>query len=108
MESIQRLLEEALRLQMKHSELEEIRDIQEQEQSALEQFGRVSDLTDDRIDQDFVRICTKAIEDGLPEDVNLQNSRQEITQFLKSTSPLSHNTLHGNFTPTPFKKKNNY
>ena len=88
MTSVKNLLEDAQRLLYKYSELEEIRGVQEEEQGAMEQFHRFQNLSNhhiDDLDQDFLRVYTKAIENGLPEDSDLKTCREEIVVFLEDT-----------------------
>ena len=88
LQDTERLLQDAERLLSKYSELEEIRGVQEEEQFAMEQFNRFQSLSNhhfDDLDQDFLRVYTKAIEDGLPEDHDLQACREEIVVFLEDT-----------------------
>ena len=86
MTSVESLLEKAQRLLSEYSKLEEIRGVQEEEQFAMEQFNRFQSLSNhhfDDLDQDFLRVYTEAIEDGLPEDHDLQACRKEIVVFLE-------------------------
>ena len=88
MTSVKSLLQDAERLLSKYSELEEIRGVQEQEQFAMEQSNRFQNLSNyhfDDPDPDFLRVYTEAIEDGLPEDLDLQACRKEIVVFLEDT-----------------------
>tara|TARA_B100001287_G_C22292474_1_gene349016 strand:+ start:58 stop:432 length:375 start_codon:yes stop_codon:yes gene_type:complete len=88
MTSVKNLLEEAQRLLSEYSELEEIRGVQEEEQGAMEQFHRFQNLSNhhiDDLDQDFLRVYTEAIENGLPEDSDLKACREEIVVFLEDT-----------------------
>ena len=88
MTSVKNLLEEAQRLLSEYSELEEIRGVQEEEQGAMEQFHRFQNLSNhhiDDLDQDFLRVYTEAIENGLPEDSDLKTCREEIVVFLEDT-----------------------
>ena len=81
-------MEEAQRLLSEYSELEEIRGVQEEEQGAMEQFHRFQNLSNhhiDDLDQDFLRVYTEAIENGLPEDSDLKTCREEIVVFLEDT-----------------------
>ena len=86
MTSVKSLLQDAERLLSKYSELKEIRGVQEEVQFAMEQFNRFQSLSNhhfDDLDQDFLRVYTEAIEDGLPEDHDLQACREKIVVFLE-------------------------
>ena len=88
MTSVKNLLEKAQRLLSEYVELVEIRDVQEEEQGAMEQFHRFQNLSNhhiDDLDQDFLRVYTEAIENGLPVDDDLQACREEIIAFLENT-----------------------
>ena len=88
MTSVKSLLQDAERLLSKYSELEEIRGLQEEEQFAMEQFNRFQNFSNhhfDELDPDFLCVYNKAIEDGLPEDHDLQACREEIVVFLEDT-----------------------
>ena len=87
MTSVKSLLKDAKRLLSKYSELEEIRGVQDEEQHSMEQFNRFQNWSNHHFDDpDFHRVYTKAIEDGLPEDHDLQACREDIVFFLKDTS----------------------
>lgn len=86
MTSVKSLLQDAERLLSKYSELKEIRGVQEEVQFAMEQFNRFQSLSNhhfDDLDQDFLRVYTEAIEDGLTEDHDLQACREKIVVFLE-------------------------
>jgi hypothetical protein len=88
MTSVKSLLQDAERLLSKYSQLEEIRGVQEEEQFAMEQFHRFQNLSNnhlENIDEDFLRVYNEAIENGLPEDHDLQACREEIVAFLENT-----------------------
>ena len=88
MTSVESPLEKAQRLLSEYSKLEEIRGVQIEEQGAMEQFHFIQNLSNnplENIDEDFLRVSTEAVEDGLPEDHDLQACRKEIVDFLEDT-----------------------